>query len=178
MILILSIWNNNTYCMVCSEILLARTSHTATTPTKVLVTSRLDLAGSPSTRLDIAGLNREEFEDYVTMISHELNVLHVVEDKAFVKELHARTEGSPTFANSILRLISLGENPRNAASSWSAGDGEEVRRFAFERELTNIDGQTAMVLYAACLLQTPTLNSLSQNYRFAATESSRLNSEP
>jgi hypothetical protein len=62
------------------------------------------------------------------------------------------TDGSPTFAASILRILSRGMNLDQALSRWKGADGNIVRRFAFERELEHLTGSQLRTLYAACLL--------------------------
>jgi len=78
-----------------------------------------------------------------------------------MKRFHKVTEGSPTFASSVLRLVSLGEGIDHALTSWEGGDGEEVRSFAFERELDQLPDSTRNVLFALCILSESTLVELS-----------------
>jgi tetratricopeptide (TPR) repeat protein len=74
---------------------------------------------------------------------------------------HRVTEGSPTFASSVLRLVALGEGIDNALTSWEGSDGEAVRGFAFERELDQLPDSTRNVLFALCILSESTLVELS-----------------
>lgn len=132
----------------------------SSTPSKFLITSRLDLAASPRTTIPISGMNQRDFYNYVSVISNHLGLPQQTLVQRQILHLHEVSEGSPTFANAILRLMFLGESFDDAIAEWKGPDGEEVRRFAFERELRSLSGEGARVLYAACLLNTPTLSSI------------------
>lgn len=128
---------------------------------KFLITSRLDLGASPAQVLPVAGFERGKgFEEYVRMASASLGLDEKIFSDSFMKKLFGASEGAPTFINAILRLISLGDSPDEAISNWRGRDGEEVRRFAFERELGNLDTASSAVLYSAILLNNPTLTSI------------------
>jgi hypothetical protein len=66
-----------------------------------------------------------------------------------IKRLHKASSGSPLFAASILRLVALGESLSSAIRHYEGAEGEEVRRFAFERELDRLTDSQMRLLYAA-----------------------------
>ena len=122
-------------------------------PSKCLITARLDLGASPTQLLRIRGLELKDFSEYVfdTAESIELT-LNFGPDSQLMKRFHTTTEGSPTFASAVLRLMALGDQIETALSRWKGGDGEEVRKFAFERELKNLTDGQIRTLYAASVL--------------------------
>ena len=101
---------------------------------RFLFTSRLEL-GADTQRIPVKGFEEKEFAEYAKMVAAERSIKL---NDAFIKQLHAASKGSPIFCSSILRLASLGMNINEAVRNWKGKDGEEVRRFAFERELREL----------------------------------------
>lgn len=130
---------------------------------RALLTARLDLGASPAQVIRVKGLEFEEFVEFVEMTC-DLLELPVPIDKTSkrMERFHRVTEGSPTFASSVLRLVVLGENLEHALSKWEKSDGEEVRRFAFQRELDQLPDSATNVLFALCVLAESTLIELTQ----------------
>lgn len=130
---------------------------------RALLTARLDLGAAPGQVIRVKGLEQEEFLEFVRISCTALDLpestVNAIEKRLprFLKI----SEGSPTFASSILRLIALGENIDKAMMKWEKSDGEEVRRFAFERELEQLTDAARAVLYALCVLGESTLIELS-----------------
>ncbi|MGA2345896.1 MAG: AAA family ATPase [Candidatus Sulfotelmatobacter sp.] len=124
-----------------------------TMPSRALLTARLDLGAAPSQLVRVRGLNLDDFAEYVQMTadSHGMAWQHKP-NAPIVKRFHEVTDGSPTFAASILRLVSRGSTLDQSLSRWKGADGESVRRFAFERELEHLTGSQLRTLYAACIL--------------------------
>ncbi len=77
-------------------------------------------------------------------------------------EIFEASSGSPLFAASIVRLVKLGENRREVVEKWKGRDGEEVRSFAFQRELERLTGMESRVLYAVLLLGETTLSDIAE----------------
>ena len=125
----------------------------AKNPSKCLITARLDLGASPTQLLRIRGLELKDFADYVFDTAESINLtLNFGADSQLMRRFLSVTEGSPTFASAVLRLVSLGEQIEIALTRWRGGDGEEVRKFAFERELKNLTDSQIRTLYAASVL--------------------------
>lgn len=129
---------------------------------RALLTARLDLGAAPGQVLRVKGLEYEEFIDFIQMSCRALE-LSLSADKSSkrIQRFHRVAEGSPTFASSILRLVALGESIDSALTKWERSDGEEVRKFAFERELEQLPDSATNVLYALCLLSDSNLIELS-----------------
>jgi hypothetical protein len=144
--------------------------YSAQVPSKLLITSRLDLGVSPELVLPVKGFERTKgFEEYVRMSAASLDIDQKMLGESFLKNLYEASEGAPTFINGILRLIALGDSPMDAIANWKGKDGEDVRRFAFERELSNLDTNAASVLYAAILLNSPTVTAIEATIRISHT---------
>lgn len=129
---------------------------------RALLTARLDLGAGAGQVIRVKGLEFEEFVDFVNMTSSALDLQMRFEANARRTErFHALTEGSPTFASSVLRLVSLGESVEQALAKWQNADGEDVRRFAFQRELDQLSDAARATLYALCILSKSHLLELS-----------------
>lgn len=130
-------------------------------PSRILLTARLELGASPQQLLKVSGLPLDEFKEYLSMTADALGLNWGTLPKSqTIQRFHSATDGSPTFASSILRLVSLGEDLMIAINHWKGADGEEVRAFAFEKELGSLEGTKIRTLYAICLLGTTNLIEL------------------
>ncbi len=140
-----------------------RTASKSPVGSRAILTARLDLGAAPGQVLRVRGLELEDFSEFVdvTRSALELPIGLVVGSKQMVR-FHSVTEGSPTFASSVLRLVSLGEGFEQALTKWKDADGEDVRRFAFNRELDQLPDSTRNVLFALCVLTDSTLAELSE----------------
>ena len=125
---------------------------------RFLFTSRLEL-GADTQRIPVRGFEEREFTEYAKMVAAERSIPL---NEALIKQLHSASKGSPIFCSSILRLASLSININDAIRSWKGKDGEEVRRFAFERELRELTDSQTRTLFALCSLGVTTHLELKQ----------------
>jgi len=103
--------------------------------------------------LRVSGLEFDDFAAYVSIASDSLEIpLGLKSNSPLLRRFHTVTDGSPTFAASILSLLRNGEHLDVALRKWKGADGEEVRRFAFKKELEKLSESQMRTLYAACLL--------------------------
>src|SRR5579864_7728638 len=125
----------------------------STKRSRALLTARLDLGAAPGQLIRVKGLDHGDFCDYVEMTANsmELTWSHKANSQ-LMQRFYSITDGSPTFTSSILKFVSLGKPLDAALSKWKGSDGEEVRRFAFERELNQLTESQIRTLYAASLL--------------------------
>jgi hypothetical protein len=129
---------------------------------RALLTARLDLGAAPGQVVRVKGLEFDEFVDFVHMTCAALELSFPLERSSKrIERFHRVTEGSPTFASSILRLVAIGESIDQAMTKWEKSDGEEVRGFAFQRELEQLADSATNVLYALCILSDSNLLELS-----------------
>lgn len=129
-------------------------------PSRILMTSRIDQGLPPTSIVKIRGLERSDFEVHLGNLCASFEVAPY--RGAEFEDLFEASSGSPLFAASILRLVRLGENRREVIEKWKGRDGEEVRSFAFERELVRLSGIEARVLYAVLLLGETTLADIAE----------------
>jgi hypothetical protein len=140
----------------------SQTISTSPVGSRALLTARLDLGAAPRQVIRVKGLEFDEFRDFIYITCDALEI-HATRNKVLkrLERFHTVAEGSPMFASSILRLVSLGEDIDRALVKWERTDGEEVRRFAFERELEQLSDTTRRVLFALCILGESSLVELA-----------------
>lgn len=129
-------------------------------PSRILMTSRIDQGLPPTAIVKIRGLEREAFDAHLTNLCRAFGIAPYTGNE--LEELFEASSGSPLFAASIVRLVKLGEDRREVVEKWKGADGEEVRSFAFERELARLDAIPSRVLYAVILLGETTLNDVAE----------------
>ena len=133
--------------------IMAQTIGNASVPSRALLTARLDLGAAPAQLIRLSGLQPKDFATYVEMTARHIGLpWSIGASSKLMKKFHHITDGSPTFAASILRLLQMGEKLDLALDRWRGSDGDEVRKFAFKKELGNLSESQVRTLYAACLL--------------------------
>jgi tetratricopeptide (TPR) repeat protein len=118
---------------------------------RALLTARLTLGAAPGQLMMVEGMPLEDFSVFVKSTAAAIGA-PLPSGGALTNEirrLHKSSSGSPLFAASILRLVSLGESLSSAIRHYEGAEGEEVRRFAFERELDRLTDSQMRLLYAA-----------------------------
>lgn len=129
-------------------------------PSRVLLTSRLD-QGLPETAVvKLRGLEREPFDEHVRNLCENFKVTSI--RGKVLDDLFAATSGSPLFAASVVRLVKLGEQPQSVIETWTGKDGEDVREFAFKREVSRLAISDAKLLYAVLLLGETSIEDLAE----------------
>jgi hypothetical protein len=117
--------------------------------TRFLVTTRLNLGAGSSQLIPLGGLTYDDFIEYVEIMSKTLGVpIGASSTSGIMKKFHRVTSGSPIFVLSVLRLVNVGWRLDKALSHWEGEDGDEARRFAFERELEQLSESELRTLYA------------------------------
>lgn len=121
--------------------------------TRVLFTSRLEINAGPMQIMKVSGLERGDFYNHVMNTSSHSDVhFNWVETSKLFKKFYSISQGSPLFASAIIRLVAMGDNISNSIDRFEGEDGEDVRKFAFERELQQLSETQAKILYAVMLL--------------------------
>ncbi|GBD47036.1 hypothetical protein METY_0249 [Methylopila sp. Yamaguchi] len=126
---------------------------------RILMTSRIDQGMPPTAVVKIAGLEYESFSRFVSNICEVFEIAGISGKN--MEDLYVATSGSPLFAASVVRLVKLGENLATAIETWKGQEGEEVRRFAFQREISRLGGSQGRLLYAVLLLGETSVNDLA-----------------
>lgn len=120
---------------------------------RVLLTARLDLGAAPGQVIRVTGLELSEFAEYIQMTANSMSLPWTLKAQSpQMKEFHKISSGSPSFAASILRLMSLGEPLSSALNKWRGSEGNDVRAFAFEKELNNLSDSQIRTLFVMCIL--------------------------
>jgi hypothetical protein len=128
-------------------------------PSRILMTSRIDQGLPPTAVTKIVGLGKEPFLRHVANLCTIFGIGNIEEPT--LTELFEATSGSPLFASSIVRLVKSGENLQSVVETWKGQEGEDVRRFAFEREVKRLNTSQAKLLYAVLLLGETSVNDLA-----------------
>ncbi len=129
-------------------------------PSRVLFTSRTDQSLPPSNIVRVEGFEITEFSEFLDSMCAKMHVN--IPKNLKVSHLHRVTSGSPLFAGSIVRLVRLGMSFEEAMSRWKSTEGEEARRFSFERELSVLSNSASRVLYACCLLGETSISEIAE----------------
>lgn len=129
-------------------------------PSRVLMTSRIDQGLPPTAIVKILGLERDEFKAHLNNLCNTFGIAPYSGNS--LEDVFEASSGSPLFAASIVRLVKLGEDRREVVEKWKGADGEEVRSFAFRRELARLSAMPSRVLYAVMLLGETTLNDIAE----------------
>ncbi|TAT74821.1 hypothetical protein ELH50_30255 (plasmid) [Rhizobium ruizarguesonis] len=126
---------------------------------KILMTSRIDQGVSQTAVLKLEGLERAAFSDFLKNLAGAFLIPPVYGD--VIEKLYDSSSGSPLFAASILRMVKLGENILHAMETWKGQDGEDVRAFAFQREIQRLSTSEARLLLAVMLLGETSVQDLA-----------------
>lgn len=142
---------------------LSQTTSSNARASRAILTARLDLGAAPGQVFRVSGLEQEDFEEFARLTAASLCLPDSIfngNGKSF-KQFREATSGSPTFCSSILRLVSLGENFDHALKKWKGADGEDVRNFAFKKEVSSLSDIDARAFYAIIILGESTLTELT-----------------
>ncbi|MBP2157478.1 MULTISPECIES: RNA-binding domain-containing protein [Asticcacaulis] len=125
------------------------------TRARALLTARLNLGAAPGQLMQINGLPLEDFSEYALRSADAINapLPSGAAKQREIKRLHEASNGSPLFAAAILRLVARGESLSRAINQYRGAEGEEVRRFAFERELDSLTDNQLRLLFASTQLR-------------------------
>jgi len=128
-------------------------------PSHVLMTSRLE-QGLASTRIiKVSGLDKDAFKSYISNLCRHFD-LECPKDRV-INKLFKTTNGSPLFASSLVRLVKVGEEWTQICETWKDRESEEVRRFAFERELDRLESGPKLCFFAILELGNASVQELS-----------------
>jgi hypothetical protein len=125
---------------------------------RFLLTSRLDLGAGDSQLIPLGGFEKAEFVKYAKIVAGESLVL----TDGVIDLLFKASLGSPIFCVSILKIVKDGTDISKAIGKWKGKEGEEVREFAFSRELGQLTDWQRQTLFALSLLGETTQLELEQ----------------
>jgi tetratricopeptide (TPR) repeat protein len=118
---------------------------------KVLLTSRRSLLGMGKNCTIIAGLKEEDAENFIDsrLGLFGLDALGIRSEQR--RRIIHLCESSPLYMEDLLRLCSFLPFDQ-ALDSWQAQAGQNVRRYALERELEMLSGAAREVLEVCCVI--------------------------
>ena len=125
-------------------------SASAGTPSRFLLTTRMNLTSSSDICLRVPGLGKEEYRPYLDYLIERINGPTI--GKKDFELLWKATDGSPLFTESVLRLYKLGIPLNKAVSDWKGKLGEEVRMAALHREIQKLSPEARRVLLACAYM--------------------------
>lgn len=115
------------------------------TKSRLLLTTRMNLSYSADSCITVPGLGLNEFRAYLEMWEEKLGVNLKQQE---VQKLHEVTDGSPLFAESIVRLLRAGVEFGEAVRQWRGSAGDAVRRAALLREVESLCPEGRRLLLA------------------------------
>lgn len=128
---------------------------------RIIFTSRLEIGVGPGQVLSVSGLDADGFFDFIVTTCEYLNIsFDWKKNSRLFKKLHKNSQGSPLFAGAILRLVKYGEPIEEAIHRFNGQDGEDVRQFAFQRELSELTETQTKILLTILLLGETTFAEL------------------
>lgn len=119
---------------------------------RAIFTSRINLGAAPAQLLQVQGIAKPDFSKLTKRYAEAVDVnLKLSSDAKVFRRLYDYSGGSPLFLKSILQLVALGEPLDKALNDWRDNEGEDVRNFAFKRELEQLSDRQRRLLYALCV---------------------------
>jgi hypothetical protein len=112
----------------------------AGTPSRFLLTTKMNLTSSSDVCITVPGLNKNEYKSYLNYLSGTIKGPRISTQDAEL--LWKTTEGSPLFTESVLRLCKLGMPLSTAIKEWKGKLGEEVRMAALHREVSKLSPES------------------------------------
>jgi putative transcriptional regulator len=133
--------------------------------TKLLVTTRVNLSYSSDNVLMLNGLDGDEYSDYVMMLRSRYG-LPVIENKK-IERVRRVSGGSPLFTDSLFRLEARGFGLDSAINKWEKDNGMDVRRFALEREISQLTREAKRVIYVISRLKNVSLVEIKHILKYS-----------
>ncbi len=124
--------------------------HVPQRKSKVLFTSRRTLFGMGGTTTHVSGLDVKDGERFIASRCQLMELDQVLFTSSIVVEIMKVTEGSPLYAEDLIRLTSI-VTPKEAIRLWREKGGNLARRYALGREWDLLSSEAREVLIAACI---------------------------
>lgn len=146
----------------------------SSTRSKFLLTTRMNHSYSSELTINVPGLSKSAFDPYIDSICGKYKISL---NQAQVSRLYAASAGSPMYADSILRLVRLGERFDRAIELWKGSEGEAVREATLLKEIESLSNEARTNLYAMAVLGEASVAELSQITGYGKNQLERLLSE-
>lgn len=133
----------------------------ASSKSKFLLTTRMNMTFSAESCIPIPGLPEDEFKELISSLVTRMQLTDI--RSSSVSTMWQATGGSPLFAESVLRLVKLtGVKVESAISQWKGLSGDDVRRAALLREVERLTPEARRILLAASYMQDCSFTELVQ----------------
>lgn len=127
---------------------------------RFLLTTRKNFTYSSKLCVEIGGLSKDEYADYVGTLCASLGLPRFRAKD--LEDLRTASDGSPLFTESLVRLIRNGMKVPDAVKLWTGKMGQKVRQAALESEVKNLSPEGRRTLLAAVYLHECSLTELAQ----------------
>lgn len=127
---------------------------------RFLLTTRVNFTYSSAACINIQGLEKSDYREYVKTKLEELGGPSL--DVHQIEKLRGVTDGSPMFTESLLRLIRAGVPYGKAVKEWEGKLGGEARKAALKREIDNLSMESRRVLLACSYMRESSFTELKQ----------------
>lgn len=121
----------------------------ASTGTRFLFTTRKNATASSASAIELEGFHIDDFKTFVDGWAERLKLGKFSD--AQIRKIIATTRGSPLYTESFLRLLKMGVKFPEALSGWAGKLGNDVRKAALEREVTQLSQEARKVIVAAAV---------------------------
>ncbi len=125
-------------------------SDIASTPSKVLFTSRRVPFGFGENYTYVEGLNKEDGREFIYSRIRRSRFDKNMFTPRIVDEILKVTDGSPLYIEDLLRLCAV-LSVENAIIVWKKNTGHEARKYALEREFELLNSTARDIVFACCI---------------------------
>ncbi|MFG0787067.1 DUF3297 family protein [Delftia tsuruhatensis] len=130
--------------------------------TKLLLTTRNNILYSGDVCYTVPGIDKEEFPAFFeALMTRFPSPTRKTPKSADILRIWDASKGSPLFAESILRLLAF-QNVGDAIGNWKGEAGDEVRKAALHREITQLAPESRRILLTLALLSEASVAELSE----------------
>lgn len=127
----------------------SRTAALSSHPSRCIFTARELVGAAPRQTIKLQGFDESEFLEHLQTLYDRFGMPMKLERKqTLFKKFHKESGGSPLFAAAIVRLVHGGYALDQALNRFRGQDGDNVRSFAFEREIGRLAQGQLRCLFA------------------------------
>lgn len=110
---------------------------------RFLLTARSNATYSSTASITLAGLEGDDFHQFVGLLSERFGVVFKEGEKRLLSDA---TSGSPLLTESIIRVVRRGVPLHKAISDWKGHAGEDARNAVLGREIDQLSREAKRVL--------------------------------
>lgn len=127
----------------------SRTAALSSHPSRCIFTARELVGAAPRQTIKLQGFDEREFLEHLHTLYDRFGMpMSLQRKQSLFKKFHKEAGGSPLFAAAIVRLVHSGYALDQALNRFRGQDGDDVRSFAFEREIGRLAQGQLRCLFA------------------------------